>query len=187
MATVRPYDASDRDRVRELCLENTGTLVGAEDTKAYTLLTKCDYYLENEPDNCFVAVDETDGVIGCILCAENTDRFEKTFQEVYVPKAAAISARRYVDAKLSLLPVTMYRQFYQAHFVMFVNSSWYGLDVGSDLIAALRKSLKSKRITHVMTICDPTNEDDSKLLENCGFKVLLCTRFGTTYGLEIKD
>ncbi|MBQ7687958.1 MAG: hypothetical protein IJT27_01945 [Clostridia bacterium] len=187
MTSVRPYEQNDREDVIRLCLEDTGTASAGEDTRKYTALTRCEYYIDCEPRNCFVAVDDAAGVIGCILCSENTDQYERAFTEKYVPQAAAISAKRYVDAKLSLLPITMYRQFYPAHFVLFLQSSWYGVGVERLLLDALRDTLRSKKILNAMTVCDAGNEEALKAYEENGLKPMLQTKYGKAMALEIKE
>ena len=187
MTSVRGYEEQDREAVIGLCLEDAGAANAGEETRRYTALTRCEYYIGEEPDNCFVAVDDEDGIVGCILCAANTDAFERAFTENWVPKAAALGARRYVDAKLSILPVTMYRQYYPAHFIMYVKSSWYGRGVGELLLAALRGRLRRRHITKLMTVCGDDGDMQSSFLEKQGFNALIRTKYGLSMGLEIKD
>ena len=187
MTSVRAYEEQDRDAVLRLCLEDAGALQAGEDTQRYITITKCEYYIDREPGNCFVAADDDEGVVGCILCAGNADEFERAFNELYVPRAAAISARRYVDAKLSLIPVTQYRQYYPAHFLMFVQNSWYGRGVGELLLAALKSQLRRRHVTKLMTVCDAESELQIGFYEKHGFGRLIKTKYGLSMGLEIKD
>ncbi len=187
MTSVRAYEEQDRDAVLRLCLEDAGALEAGEDTQRYTTITKCEYYIDREPGNCFVAVDDDEGVIGCILCAGNTDEYERAFSEHYVPLAASISARRYVEAKLSLIPVTMYRKYYPSHVLMFVQNSWYGRGVGELLRAALKSQRRRKHMTKLMTVCDAESEVQIGFFEKHGFGRLIRTKYGMTMGLEIKD
>jgi len=67
MATIRPYKEQDREAVRSICLACTG----AELYPALYL----DYYLEFEPENAFVAVNEEDQPVGYIVCSNDYNCF----------------------------------------------------------------------------------------------------------------
>ena len=66
MEKIRPYQEKDFDRVRKICLENAGD-TRTEEQKIFILSTYCDYYIEQEPENCFVAVNENDEAVGYIF------------------------------------------------------------------------------------------------------------------------
>ena len=86
MAIVRPYEAKDKENVREVCLA-TGPK-DAYEPKKRVFLTLCfsEYYTENEPDNCFVLADDADNAVGYILCAENYGRYAQVFRRDYLPR-----------------------------------------------------------------------------------------------------
>ena len=75
MDAIRPYQEKDRERVRQICLKNADCAYAPEETKEYILLMFCDYYIEQEPENCFVAVDANDNAVGYIICAENYEKY----------------------------------------------------------------------------------------------------------------
>jgi hypothetical protein len=58
MPGVRPYERSDIERVRNICLKTTDMRIKNEVQRRALINTFCNYYVECEPQNCFVAVDD---------------------------------------------------------------------------------------------------------------------------------
>ena len=63
---IRPYQQKDKQAVRGICIATSGLPVETQRQKEPLLLQYCDYYLEQEPEACFVAVDKTDTPVGYI-------------------------------------------------------------------------------------------------------------------------
>ena len=178
MLSVRPYIISDREQVEQICLENAGCSDAKEETKKLVLLIYCTYYLENERENCFVAVDDDGKVVGYILCSENYNTYEKVFLEKYIPQAAMISARRYVDAKFNMLKFGMYRKEYPAHCYINVDLRHQNAGIGGLLISTLKAHMRKKYVKGLMLVCDAENEELVGFFEKNGFTRLIVTRFG---------
>ena len=184
MLSVRPYLDSDREQVERICLENAGCSEAKEETKKLVLLMYCDYYLDHEKENCFVAVDNGGQVAGYIVCSENFNAYEKSFLEVYIPQAATISARRYVDAKFNMLKFAMYRKEYPAHFYVNVSLDNQNMGIGELLISTLKAHLRKKYVRGLMLVCDAENETLIGFFEKNGFKPLITTMFGKTMAMQ---
>ena len=182
-----PYSSEYRDAVVQLCLENTGCLSASEETQLFTTLTKCDYYLEHTPETCFLALDDDGTLAGCLLGCPDMDDYEVVFTEEYLPKAAALSVRRYVDAKLGLLPYAMFRQDYKAHFSLYIKSTWGGMGVEDLLVTAALAALRERHVSGVATVFDADNEDLINVLKQKGFKDQLTTKFGHAMTLSFKE
>ena len=86
MVKIRPYQEKDKQDVRFTCLNSEGPSQDGERIDNFVLNTYCDYYLEKESYNCFVAVDENDKAIGYLICTENYDKYYRTFLKEYVPR-----------------------------------------------------------------------------------------------------
>ena len=184
MLSVRPYLDSDREQVEKLCLENAGCSEAKEETKKLVLLMYCAYYIEHEKENCFVAVDGGGQVVGYILCSENYNAYEKAFMEFYIPQAATISARRYVDAKFNMLKFAMYRKEYPAHFYVNVSLENQNMGVGELLVSTLKAHLRKKYVRGLMLVCDAENEPLIRFFKKTGFKPLITTMFGRAMALQ---
>lgn len=185
MLSVRPYILSDREQVEQICLENAGCRDAKEETKKLVLLIYCTYYIENETENCFVAVNDEGKVVGYIICSENYDTYEKVFLEKYIPQAATISARRYVDAKFNMLKFGMYRKDYPAHFYINVALDEQNAGIGGLLISTLKAHLRKKYAKGVMLVCDADNAELIGFFEKNGFKRLIKTRFGQAMAMTL--
>lgn len=75
MTAVRPYLPSDRDAVRHICYQ-TGFMGEPvdwywRDVESYADMWSA-YYTDQEPESLFVAVDDTDGVIGYVAGCVDT-------------------------------------------------------------------------------------------------------------------
>lgn len=187
MLNVRPYMDKDRANVRRICLNNADCANAPEATRQYILLMYCDYYIEQEPTNCFVAVNEEDEAVGYIICAENYDRYEQIFREIYLPVAASISHKRYVDARLDLLSHSMFKTKYPSHFHIDIDVQYQRQGAGSMLINALKEHLKTKRLNGVMLVCGADNQLAINFYQKNGFKTLLTTELGKAMAIDFND
>ena len=184
MNSVRPYKAKDAQRVRQICMDNADFDVSDESARKYLMLMYCDYYIQEEPFNCFVAVNDKDEAIGYILCAENYDAYAKVFNEKYLPLAAALGAKKYVDAKLDMLSHAMFKSQYPAHMHIDIDLGWQRLGLGSMLVSTLKAHLRQKELGGVMLVVAPDNQAAIDFYNKNGFKNLLNTRFGKAMALD---
>ena len=187
MPQVRPYKESDKERVQRICINNAGANSSSEDTQKYILLMYCNYYIEQEADNCFVAVNDNDEAVGYIICTENYDVYEKRFKEIYLNQCAAISPKRYVEAKLDLLSHSMFRNDYSAHFHIDIDDAYQRMGLGSLLISTLKAHLRKKGIKSMMMVCGEDNYNAISFYKRNGFKDLITTKMGHAMGLEFDE
>ena len=184
MDAIRPYQEKDKERVRQICLKNADCQYAPDDTKKYILLMYCDYYIEQEPDNCFVAVDANDNAVGYIICAENYEKYAKTFREIYLPQVDRISLKRFVDARLDLLSHSMFKNAYPAHFHIDIDEDYQRRGIGSLLVTALKLQLKKKKLKGMMLVCGADNLQAINFYEKNGFKTLLTTKVGRAMAMD---
>lgn len=90
MVQIRNYQPKDRDDITNVCWR-TGYMgensAGHFDDPYLFGLLFCLYYVDYEPENCFVAVDEESSqVIGYVLSSLNSERQEKQFRKKMIPK-----------------------------------------------------------------------------------------------------
>ena len=91
---IRPYQQKDKQAVRGICIATSGLPVETQRQKEPLLLQYCDYYLEQEPEACFVAVDKTDTPVGYILCSKDYQAYQARFRKSYLPLIQARSILR---------------------------------------------------------------------------------------------
>ena len=68
--TIRPYNKKDYRYVQDICIATSA--LADEDTpvnRAFLTALYCDYYVDYQPEVCFVAVDDDDIPVGYVLCA----------------------------------------------------------------------------------------------------------------------
>lgn len=187
LPSVRPYEEKDKERVRDICLVNAECTDAPQETKDYILLMYCDYYIEQEPHNCFVAVNDSDEAIGYIICSENYEKYEKIFTENYLDRCAAISPKRYIDAKMDLLSHSMFKKDYPAHFHIDIYEAYQRMGVGSLLISTLKAHLRKKNLDGVMMVCGADNAKAIAFYKKNGFKDLITTKMGHAMALDFGE
>ncbi len=181
--TIRPYENKDRAGVRYVCINCDGPHNMSEDTVHFILSTYCDYYIEREGRNCFVAVDENDKAIGYILCAEDYDVFAEALKNEYIPRIPEenTSARYY--AQTSAVLQEKYKDSYPAHLHIDLLPEYQRMGIGRRLIDTLCDHLKSKKIPGVMLSVSKENTGGIKFYESYGFTHLESSSFGEAFGI----
>ena len=88
MYEIRRYQNCDAADVRTVCLSTSNIRICRKKIIKNALINVfCNYYIEQEPQNCYVAADEKGQVIGYILCAINFDVWKENFRETYLKKS----------------------------------------------------------------------------------------------------
>lgn len=187
MNTVRPYQDKDKENVQKICLEFCDSQDPTTDENKYILTMYCNYYIEQESENCFVAVNDQDEAVGYILCAENYDKYASVFSELYLPQTAGIGLKKYIDAKMDMLSHSMYKIAYPAHIHIDIDKEYQRIGLGSLLISTLKAHLKKKNIKGMMLVCDPKNEQAINFYKKNGFKDLITTKMGHAMALEFDE
>ena len=110
MLSIRKYNDNDYDDVRYVCLNSDGDALKGTGGK-FLLLTYCDYYIENEPENCFV-LDDDGKAVGYILCTEDFDNFYEKFKAHYLPAILPLGENRHQWAINSVFLHKKYKDEY---------------------------------------------------------------------------
>ncbi len=166
--TIRPYQSKDKEDVRFICLESADKTNASEYERNFLINTYCDYYIENEPYNCFVAVDDNDKAVGYILCAENFDKFNKVFEEKYAVKCLKFRSIYYLASKMSVLEQKKYKNSYPAHLHIDLLPEYQHKGLGRQLINTLLSHLKDKGVKGVMLSVFIGNSGAIKFYQRCG-------------------
>ena len=186
MLTVKPYEEKYKEDVRRVCI-NTGP-VSARSDKAqanYILSTYCDYYIEVEGRNCFVAVDENDTAQGYIFCAEDYTQFKKDFRE-YIERAGQSGFIKKVYAWGECFIVGLYKRTYPAHLHIDINPGYQRSGTGTQLMSTLINHLRQKHVTGVMLIVGAGNEKGRNFYKKYGFAECKKISEGVVMGYKIR-
>lgn len=176
--TVRPYEEKDKNNVRFICLESAGKSNASEYEKNFLLNTYCNYYIENEPQNCFVAADENDNAVGYILCTESFNKFSEIFLKKYASRHMKFRGLYRLAARMSILEQKAHRDDYPAHLHIDLLPEYQKKGLGRILINTLCEHLKKNGIKGVMLSVFIGNTGAIKFYHKCGFKKIK-TGFGS--------
>lgn len=178
---IRKYEAKDFEATKYICIHDMiGTYT--DDLIEYVEVMFCRYYLEKEPENCFVAVDENDKPVGYIYGVSDYDNYQKGFAP-YIKRVAEIRDRRYLsDALIEMFDHAIYKEQYPAHLHIDILPDYQSKGIGSRLIAEFCNNLKAQGKNGVMLIVGSENEGARRFYERNGFTLLQEKPTGCAYG-----
>ena len=183
---IRPYNAKDKEDVHFVCLNSDGPYKSSKRGINFSLAVYCDYYIENEPENCFVATDEKDKAIGYIICTENFDKFKEIYMADYYTRIKKWEYRRRKSALRSIIPHEKYKQNYPAHLHIDILPEYQRMGLGHKLTDALVEQLKAKGVKGIMLTTWIKNEIGRGFYDKYGFTLLEEMKNCAVYGLKLK-
>ena len=173
---IRPYESKDFDDVRLICVATSSFRVRNESKRLYLLKMYCDYYIECEPENCFVAVDvDEEGkekVVGYTLCAIDCESYAKRFLEKYLPKIKSYSKLNAHFAKSEVMLYGRFASFFPAHMHIDILPGYQKQGIGRMLVDALKNHLSERNVKGVMLIAGKKNENAKAFYRKNGFSLL---------------
>lgn len=185
MPVIRPYREKDWADVRYICLNSEGPCTMPEAGVNWILSTYCDYFIEQEGCNCFVAADENDRAVGYIFCAENYDKFLPVFEEKYLVRIPDDGTWYYPSAKDSTFLQKKYKDEYPAHMHIDVLPEYQRCGLGSKLVDALAGHLRSKGIKGVMLTVGADNMVGQNFYRKYGFSHIETHDGDMAFGLKL--
>ena len=183
MLTVRKYEKTDRDGVRFTCLNSEG-VPHTGNIGEFILHTFCDYYIEKEPENCFVLSDDGKAV-GYIICTENYDVYKEIFDKEYLHLNKDLGDELYKWAEESTVLQEKYKAEYPAHLHIDILPEYQRQGWGGKLIEALSEHLKNKGICGVMLTAGTENENAGKFYRKYGFEVIEIYNTDVAFGKKL--
>ena len=182
---IRPYQEKDQQAVRGICIATSGLPVKTQRQKELLLLQYCDYYLEQEPDACFVAVDETDTPIGYILCAKEYHAYRRRFLERYLPRIRALSVWRAVAARAEVGLTGRYAERYPAHMHIDILDAYQRMGIGHRLVDTLAACLAGQNVKGLMLSVGSTNQKGVNFYQKYGFQKIGTVAGALVMGLRL--
>ncbi len=185
MFIIKPYEKKYKTDVQQVCI-NTGPKSAVTDPKIreYILSAFCNYYIEQEGQNCLVLVDENDAAQGYILCSENFKEFSKNFAP-YLNKIKKCGTQNYIEVLGEVLATGFFAKKYPAHLHIDLNEQCRNGGYGSKMIGMLCENLKAKGICGVMLVVGSGNTDAIRFYKKNGFRKLLSAFGGTVMAKEL--
>lgn len=188
MVIIRPFEEKDKENVRFVCLNSEGECQMTPDEQMYILTTYCNYYIENEGRNCFVAVDDNDEAIAYIICTEDFDSYRKIFVKEYIPRLDENmivwggNARQGADGSTKLQE--KYKNDFPAHLHIDVLPEYHRQGIGHRLVDTLAAHLKSKGVKGVMLTVGAGNARGQAFYNKYGFEFIEQDGDDVAFGLR---
>lgn len=185
---VRPYTEKDAEAVHSICMATAAHRVRNESGRLFLFKTSCDYYIDCEPENCFVASrrseDGTQKVIGYALCALDCERYAKRFIDKYLPKIKEYSKLNAHVAKADVAIYGQFANFFPSHMRLAVLPDDRRQGAGEKLVEAVCAHLSARKSKGVVIIADKKNKAAQPFAEHCGFSFLRTVGSGLAYGMD---
>lgn len=183
MLSIRKFENKDYENVQYACLNSEETPC-PEDIQQFILYTFCNYYIDNEPENCFV-LDDDGKAVGYIICAENYVRYKKIFDEKYLPLSKDFDPELYHWAETSTVLQNKYKEEYPAHLHIDLLPPYHRKGFGGKLIQTLFEHLRNKGVCGVMLTAGPQNEAGVNFYKKQGFTLLEQTEADVAFGMKL--
>lgn len=185
---IRPYENKDFDDVRLICVATASFRVRNESKRMFLLKMYCDYYIECEPENCFVAVDvDAEGnekVVGYTLCAIDCEAYAKRFFDKYLPKIKSYSKFNAYFARTEVLLYGKFASFFPAHMHIDILPAYQKQGIGTKLIDTLKEHLREKGVKGVMLIAGKKNDGAKIFYKKNDFSFIENIAGNTVFGFD---
>ena len=169
---VRPYNKKDFRYIQDICMATSK--YAEEDTptnRAILCAMYCDYYLDNQSDYCFVAVDDNDIPIGYVISVVDLDEYEERMTEEYLPLVRKVSSGDYFRFIAETKVTQRYiREGYTAHFHVNVLEEYQRQGLGTQLVETLENKLRGMFVEGAYLICGQKNAAARAFYEKLGYE-----------------
>lgn len=176
---ILPYTNKYKADVQNICLDTADK--NAREFKRQKLLLSayCDYYIENEQENCFIAYDEKkEKAVGYILCASDYKGYFKIFSKKYFSRSFDCGLDYIFESFCAMAVPSVFCKKYPAHLHIDILPEYQGMKIGTHLMEELIKKLKDKNIKGVMLGVDIKNERAISFYKKCGFNIIAKSKSG---------
>ncbi len=179
---IRKYEKKDRKAVIRICLEKKSTDYEISPFDDFIKTMFCEYYIDVEPENCFVAVDDDDIPFGYIYGVADYFKYKERFTP-YLERLKVIDGGQYLSWSLvEMYDHEIFADEYPAHLHIDLLEGHTGGGVGSQLMEKFCAYLKERDIKGVMLIVGNDNTGAKRFYERHGFTKLREKESGTSYG-----
>lgn len=172
MVTVKSYEPKYCKDVQQVCL-NTGPDSALTDPvmRDFILYTFCNYYIEQEPENVFVLVDENDTAQGYVFGAMNFRKYIKNFKP-YLKIVKKLGKEYYRDAVAEIIAHAVFSLKYPSHLHIDINEPFRGNGNGSKMISTLTNHMKANGSKAIMLVVGTGNTRGINFYKKNGFKII---------------
>lgn len=184
MLSIRKYEEKDYDGVCFACLNSDEDDDVSESLAEFILHTFCEYYIEKEPENCFV-LDDDGKAVGYIICAEDYDKFKAVFDAEYFPRVQHLGEDRIKWATEAYMLHEKFKADYPAHLHIDILPPYQRGGNGGKLVQTLSEHLLSKGIKGVMLTTGTGNVRATNFYRKYGFEELEIYETDIAFGKKL--
>ena len=167
---VRPYQKKDFRYVQDICMATAKNIDDTPTSRATLTAMYCDYYLDNQADYCFVAVDDNDVAVGYVLCAVDRDDFEEKMAELYMPLVRKLNSSDYFRYTAEIKVSSRFvRQGYLAHLHINILPEYQRRGLGTQLVQSLENKLRDMYVEGMYLICGQKEDGARAFYEKLGY------------------
>ena len=175
---IRNYITSDAKSIRAIAYSDA-----ERGSMRAVSAVKCNYYIENEPQHCFVMTDEFDQPAGYILCSVNLRRMNELFPS-YLAIVKEEDKKLYREQIRLQKKLTAIKSDYPARLSISVLPSFRGKGGAKAMVNALLSHLKDIGVRGVYTVTE--SEAAVAFCERVGFeRVIRIDKTRSVYGIKI--
>lgn len=188
MITIRPYCTKDFKFVQDICVATSN--VAQEDTpinRATLCALYCDYFLNVEPEFCFVAEGDDGIPVGCVFCTANLDLFTSTMEQDYLPLARKLNSGAYYDfvAQRKVEQRHVNAAGYTSRIYLNVLPDYRRQGVGTKLLQAIESKLTQSFIEGEYVVCGKRNVEGVSFCQKLGFDDVDYVGGSVVYGKKL--
>jgi len=181
--SIRPYEERDYRRVQMICIEADQYF--PKEKADELLILYCNYYIEQEPENCFVLSDGDSRAVGYLLLSPDWEHYIETYRREYMPRLRRVSRFQYFQLKRELAGDADLHAAYPAHLHIDISSGYRGKGLGTAMIDAGMQHLRSLGCPGVMLGVNSDNAGAIRFYERYGFGCLKKQSNELLYGLKL--
>lgn len=187
MVSIRPMRPEDLKDVEYVCRMTAGPGCQKDPVLGYRIARMFStYYVRECYDTCFVVADESDKVVGYILCEPDYKRYKKVFRKVDVPEIKKLHKKSGQQAWLFPIPYCFFGHKYPAHLHIDILDEYQNQGLGSQLMEALFEELKKRKVKGIMLQANLSNEGAVRFYKRLGFKMLSTLLHTATMGKSLE-
>lgn len=187
MVSIRPIRPEDLKDVEYVCRMTAGPGCQKDPVLGYRIARMFStYYVRECYDTCFVVADESDKVVGYILCEPDYKRYKKVFRKLDVPEIKKLHKKSGQQAWLFPIPYCFFGHKYPAHLHIDILDEYQNQGLGSQLMEALFEELKKRKVKGIMLQANLSNEGAVRFYKRLGFKMLSTLLHTATMGKSLE-
>ena len=187
MVSIRPIRPEDLKDVEYVCRMTAGPGCQKDPVLGYRIARMFStYYVRECYDTCFVVADESDKVVGYILCEPDYKRYKKVFRKLDVPEIKKLHKKSGQQAWLFPIPYCFFGHKYPAHLHIDILDEYQNQGLGSKLMEVLFEELKKRKVKGIMLQANLSNEGAVRFYKRLGFKMLSTKLHTATMGKSLE-